>query len=164
MAKMISEFALQIVEREPQMEDVGCRDFNDIDTENQEMVEYMQLSCDLRLMGMEANGDDARPFFDANSCMTRAEFGTILSRLLFGDTYNYDESEPYVYGSWYIDHLNTLKKLDIMTMIEDPWPTFEERRSFVIIMMYRTFKQIDVILDMWIKGDGASATEYEVGE
>ena len=68
--------------------------------------------------------------FDPNSEVTRAQFGTVLSRLIWGTTYN--NTTPY-----YLSHLNALKNAGIMTIISDP--SMEEIRGFVLIMMKRTY-------------------------
>jgi hypothetical protein len=39
-------------------------------------------------MGREADGSKTKKTFDSGESMTRAQFGTILSRLLYGDRYN----------------------------------------------------------------------------
>ena len=41
--------------------------------------------------------------FNPNAEMTRAEFGTVLSRILFGDKYDVSE------GNYYEAHLQTLQ-------------------------------------------------------
>lgn len=49
--------------------------------ESEEMQEYAILSCQLGLMGQNITK------FRPNDIVTRAEFGTILSRMLRGDKY-----------------------------------------------------------------------------
>jgi hypothetical protein len=43
---------------------------------------YIKLSCQLGLMGQGIT------VFNPDGEVTRAEFGTVLSRALYGDTYN----------------------------------------------------------------------------
>ena len=66
--------------------------------------------------------------FNPNGIVTRAEFGTVLSRALWGDLY--DGANPY-----YADHLNALKEEGIMTNISNPNMT--EVRGYVMLMMQR---------------------------
>ncbi len=66
--------------------------------------------------------------FNPNSVVTRSQFGTVLSRALYGDMYN--DGDPY-----YINHLQALKEDGIMTNISAPSVT--EVRGYVMLMMMR---------------------------
>ena len=80
-------------------------------------------------MGQNMPGNKFRP----NDSVTRAEFGTTLSRALNHDSDNLAEmnaATPY-----YKDHLNFLNEKGIMKNISDP--TMQERRGYVMIMMMR---------------------------
>jgi len=66
--------------------------------------------------------------FNPNGLVTRAEFGTVLSRALYGDTYN--DGDPY-----YVNHLQALKDAGIMTKIDTPSQL--EVRGYVMLMMQR---------------------------
>ena len=55
--------------------------FNDIYTQNSELQDYIRLSCQLGIMGNDMS------FFNPNGIVRRAEFGTVLSRILYGNTY-----------------------------------------------------------------------------
>jgi len=68
--------------------------------------------------------DSFRPF----DTVTRAEFGTVLSRAIWGDANN--GSDPY-----YTAHLNALKAEGIMTNISNP--NMKEVRGYVMLMMQR---------------------------
>lgn len=54
--------------------------------------------------------------FTPDAVVTRAQFGTVLSRALYGDIYN--NGDPY-----YADHLQALKEANIMTNISTPSAT-----------------------------------------
>jgi hypothetical protein len=71
--------------------------------------------------------------FMPNKKVTRAEFGTVLSRLLYGTTYN--NGTPY-----YLNHLQALKEHWIMTQITNPEKQIE-RRQRVRLMLMRASKQ-----------------------
>jgi hypothetical protein len=60
--------------------------------------------------------------------VTRAEFGTVLSRALWGDEYN--GAEPF-----YKNHLNALKDAGVMNNISNP--NAKEVRGYVMLMMQR---------------------------
>jgi hypothetical protein len=65
-----------------------------------------------------------RPF----DTVTRAEFGTVLSRAIWGDANN--GSDPY-----YVAHLNALKDEGVMNNISNP--SAKEVRGYVMLMMQR---------------------------
>lgn len=130
LAKMISEFAVKEIWLKP-VEDRVCN-FQDAHWETAEMIYYMQLACKLWLMGMESNWVDVKKTFDPNSHVTRAEFGTVLSRLLWWTTYATNDGTYY-----YTKHLQALKNNGIMTMIHDPWPKNVELRWYVMLMLMR---------------------------
>jgi len=123
MAKMISNFAIKLGGFTP---DISKKcEFNDIANQNTEMKFYIKLSCQLGLMGINMSQ------FDPNTDVTRAQFGTILSRLIWGTTYNW--GTPY-----YTSHLKALKLAGIMTQISTP--STKELRGYVMLMMKRTYE------------------------
>jgi hypothetical protein len=69
-----------------------------------------------------------RKTFDPNQTVDRAQFGTILSRLLRGNENN--GGTPY-----HQQHLAALKKSGIMTKIDTP--NQKELRGRVMLMMQR---------------------------
>lgn len=79
MAKMISNFAITLGGLTPNT-GANC-DFTDIATQSAEMKFYIKLSCQLGLMGQGITK------FDPTAVVTRAQFGTILSRVLWGNRY-----------------------------------------------------------------------------
>ncbi|MFA6256445.1 MAG: hypothetical protein WC606_04640 [Candidatus Absconditabacterales bacterium] len=120
MAKMIVNFAEGVLHKSA--DNSGDCAFNDISTQPEELQHYIVQSCLLGLMGQ---GMDA---FDPNGLITRAQFGTLLSRTLYGDTYN--GGNPY-----YVDHLQALKDANIMNDISHP--NALEIRGYVWIMLQR---------------------------
>lgn len=129
MAKMISSFAIQVVGLNPKYYK-RC-EFNDVSKETVEMRYYMKLSCQLWLMWLKYDWtDDIK--FNPNNYVTRAQFGTILSRLIRWKKYNWNPRNRY------ISHLKALQKIWIMTIIHTPM--MREQRWFVLIMLHRTFQ------------------------
>jgi hypothetical protein len=61
--------------------------FTDIDNETTELKFYIKLACQLGLMGLDAQGNIISTF-SPNLSVTRAQFGTVLSRTLRGNQYN----------------------------------------------------------------------------
>ena len=125
MAKMMVNFAVRVLSRLPDTNKV-CP-FNDIANESTELQGYMRLACQLGIMGIEADGTPMIGF-DPNGTVTRAQFGTVLSRVLYGDQYN-TPGDLY-----YTNHLTALQLHGIITNID---PTLQELRGYVMIMLMR---------------------------
>jgi putative hemolysin len=67
--------------------------------------------------------------FNPNGLVTRAEYATVFSRVLFWSKYNQSEW-PY-----YEKHIAALKEAGILTKDD---PTADEYRGWVMLMMYRS--------------------------
>jgi len=80
-------------------------------------------SCQLGLMGQGIK--EFRPY----ATISRAEFGTALSRALWGD--KYEGGNPY-----YVNHLNALQAAGIMKQIANAEST-KEVRGYVMLMLMR---------------------------
>lgn len=123
MAKMISNFAITLGGLTP---NTGAQcNFTDISSQSAEMKFYIKLACQLGLMGQGMTK------FNPSDTVTRAQFGTILSRMIRGDRY-----EGGV--KYYTDHLAALKREGIMTQISNP--SMKEIRGYVMIMMKRVYE------------------------
>jgi len=75
---------------------------------------------------VNTDGTPARSF-NPNGIVTRAEFGTVLSRSLYGNAF--DGGTPY-----YTKHLIALKNAGIIT---NTTPTNNELRGYVMLMLMR---------------------------
>lgn len=95
-AKMLSQFAIQVLGKTPDKSKQA--NFSDIKGHG-DLSERMETSYQLGLMGIGITK------FNPNATMTRAEFGTVLSRALRGNTYDTQE------GNYYEIHLQQLQKL-----------------------------------------------------
>lgn len=137
-AKMVSQFAVHILKLLPEV-NTGCV-FSDVAEESDEFQYFMQLSCELGLMGLEYDGIPAKEFWP-NLPVSRAMFGTVLSRLLFGSVYNGNSA------SWYEDHLLALKRADIMRMID--YPLTSELRGYAMLMLKRADEYGYADADAW---------------
>lgn len=121
LAKMISNYVLDLGLQTPDTSK-KCS-FSDVSTAlDTQYDNWVTNACQLGLMGVGIEK------FNPNGIVTRAEFGTVLSRALWGDLY--DGANPY-----YADHLNALKEEGIMTNISNPNMT--EVRGYVMLMMQR---------------------------
>lgn len=128
VAKMISEFAINILSMKID-ESKKCN-FLDMAEETPEMNYYARVACKLWIMWLNQDWSPAKKF-NPNDKVTRAQFGTMLSRILYWSKYNSN--------SWkrYIPHLNALKKSWFMAKIDNP--DMKEIRWFVMIMLKRVF-------------------------
>ena len=91
---MMSEFAIKVVRRTPD-ESRECN-FKDINKEIPELQQYIRLSCQLGIMGLDYYGDPDI-IFNPNYIVTRDQFVTILSRILFRNEYNIQHGELTIY-------------------------------------------------------------------
>lgn len=129
MAKMLVNYAVKVLWKQPDATKI-CN-FSDLINQTAEMRSYAKLACQLWLMGVDPQGNAIR-YFKPNGIVTRAEFGTVLSRSLYGTTYN--NITPF-----YSKHLAALKNAGIMTNISNPLST-KEKRGRVMLMLMRAKK------------------------
>ncbi len=137
-AKMVSQFAVHVVWLEPSVNS-GCV-FNDVADESTELKWFMKLSCELWLMWLHYDWSPNEQFWP-NLPVSRAMFGTVLSRLLFGSVYNGNSESRYQ------DHLEALKHADIMKYIDTPLDT--EKRGYAMLMLKRADEFGYVQKDAW---------------
>ena len=126
LAKMVVNYATNVLWREiPEKIPSECR-WNDWrkDWESEEIKDYAVKSCALWLMWLDM------PKFLPNLDVTRAQFGTIMSRLLWWKKYAW-------WTPYYRKHLNALKENNIMTQIENPEKRVE-LRQWVWLMLMRS--------------------------
>jgi hypothetical protein len=93
-AKMLSQFAIQVLQKQPDTTK-SCT-YPDIAGYG-DLTERMQTACQLGIMGVNVKK------FNPKATMTRAEFGTVLSRAIRGSTYD-------TTGTYYTAHLQQLQK------------------------------------------------------
>lgn len=127
LAKMISNFAINVLDKKPNTW-MHCI-FEDMQHETQEMQIYAKLACQLWLMWL-ANDGMPNTNFHPELEVTRAQFGTVLSRALRGDKYNDITAENY-----FTEHLAALHNVGIMKNINDPLNL--EIRWRVMLMLMR---------------------------
>jgi len=130
LAKMISNFAINVVGLKINTW-VTCN-FTDMTKESAEMKLYAKISCQLGIMGLKADGTPNTKF-NPNGIVSRSQFGTVLSRLIWWDKYNGGEK-------YYTNHLLALQRNNIMTKIDNPSSRTELRRR-VMVMLKRTFEK-----------------------
>ena len=134
---MISAFAMDVMNKQPDYNKPGCDGFKDINWESKELKSYIKLACELGLMWLEKDGSTPKQYFNWSDVVTRAQFGTVLSRLLYWKKHNIDSEDKAV--SRYQEHLNALKQNEIMTKIDWDWPNRLELRWYSLIMLMRVW-------------------------
>ena len=122
MAKMLSVYATEVLGMTPDTS-AACR-FTDTDSVKGDLNGYITESCQLGIMGQGISA--FRPY----DTISRAEFGTALSRVLWGS--KYEGGTPY-----YANHLNALKAAGIMNQIANAEST-KEVRGYVMLMLMRS--------------------------
>jgi len=127
IAQMLSEFATKVFMKEENHE-INCQ-FDDMKNYNEREQNYAISVCQLWLMWLEYDGNPAKEF-NPTWFITRAEFGTVFSRLLYWKKYNGDAEIRYR------PHLNALKMDGIMTKIDEP--DMLEQKWYVMLMLQRS--------------------------
>ena len=121
MAKMMANYSMDVLGLTPDTS-MDC-DFPDVsDDLDAQYDNGVTNACQLGLMGVGVEN------FDPYGLVNRAQFGTVLSRALYGDTYN--GADPY-----YADHLAALNDAGVMNNISNPMML--EVRGYVMLMMQR---------------------------
>jgi len=105
MAKMMVEYAKNVLGKTPNTS-LPCT-FNDIAHQSDELKGYIRQACQMGLMGQGITA------FEPNGVVTRAQFGTVLSRALWDNMF--DGATPY-----YKEHLEALRDVGIMKKIDTP--------------------------------------------
>ncbi|MCS6982760.1 MAG: hypothetical protein NZL83_01060 [Candidatus Absconditabacterales bacterium] len=91
-------------------------------------------ACRIGLMGLDAIGKPTTRF-NTRGTVTRAQFGTAFSRLLYGDANNLESREKTKY---FEKHLAALARDGVMTQISGNRPHRVEKREYVMIIMQRS--------------------------
>lgn len=131
MAKMMVEWSKKVLGVEPNT-NIVCK-FNDIDyLKWQDLYAFIIQACQMWLMGID-NKWKPKSSFDPAGVVTRAQFGTVLSRAVRWNYYN--GWDPY-----YNYHLDALKSAEIMTKISNP--SSDELRGWVMLMLHRAHKKL----------------------
>jgi len=126
LAKMMSQYMTKVLWKTPV--DAEKVEYSDVNESLGDLADYIQTAYAYKIMWINADGTPIKKF-NPNGKVTRAEYATVFSRVLFGDKYNKSE------WNYYEDHLNALKEAGILT---NTTPTIQEVRGWVMLMMYRS--------------------------
>ena len=123
MAKMLSYYAINVLWQKP--DETRINKFNDVSNKlDKDYDNWVTLAYQLWIMWINMLNNNFRP----NDEVTRAEFGTALSRML----YSIPDGKPY-----YLTHLQKLKSEWIITKDD---AKMKELRGYVMIMLMRSAK------------------------
>ena len=132
LAKMVVNYMVNVLWRSiPYDVSYDCANWNDDSSvwESDEIKDYATKACAFWVMWIDMRNNEFKP----NDIVTRAEFGTVVSRILWWDKYNLvnDRRRPR-----YSLHLSKLKENWIMTQIGKPL-RFLELRKWIWVVMKR---------------------------
>jgi len=126
LAKMMSQYMTKVLWRTPV--DIEKAEYSDVNESLWDLADFIQTAYAYKIMWINADGTPLKNF-NPKGKVTRAEYATVFSRVLFGDKYNKSE------WNYYENHLNALKEAGILT---NTTPTIQEIRGWVMLMMYRS--------------------------
>lgn len=127
LAKIISIYSIKVLKKEINT-GFAC-EFEDLEYFWQEDQLFAKVACQLWIMWLNSDGTPNH-IFNPNGKVTRAEFGTAFSRLLYGNRNNTDDTTQR-----YTKHLQSLKNDGIMKKIEVPH--MKELLGNVFLMLNR---------------------------
>jgi hypothetical protein len=129
MAKMLSQYAINVLWKEPDVSK-WVVEFNDVTSKKDEDYDNgVTLAYQLGIMWQNMPWNNFRP----NDEVSRAEFATALSRLL----YSTSDGEYKSTSKYYIHHMEKLVNEWIIT---NDNPNMKELRWYVMIMLMRSAK------------------------
>ncbi len=127
LAKMMSQYMTKVLWQTPAVTEEKAN-YADVDESLGDLADFIQTAYAYKIMWINADGTPLKNF-NPNGKVTRAEYATVFSRVLFGDKYNKSE------WNYYEDHIKALKEAGILT---NDTPTIQEVRGWVMLMMYRS--------------------------
>ena len=130
MAKMMVVFASKVLGKQPVKTD-NPKYWDVSEQAWWDLAGYMNLAYQYQIMGINANGTPLR-YFNPDGKVSRAEFATVLSRVLFGSTYNQSGD------NYYERHIQALFEAWILKNTD---PTIQELRWWILLMLYRSQNQ-----------------------
>ena len=109
LAKMMVTFGTKlmwkIITPNPSCTIDSFKDANQFDSEERK---FIKQACDLQIMWWKNDKKSLIEYFNPHKVVSRAEFGTVLSRFLYGDAHNWDTSSDWRFKA-HLQALNTDK-------------------------------------------------------
>ena len=129
LAKIMSVYAMKEYHLKPLK--AGAVNYKDVNADLGDLADYIQLAYQLQIMGINADGTPIQAF-EPHKLVSRAEFATVLSRVIWGNKHNMSGEDRYS------AHLQALKKYEIIT--SDVPANWWELRGRALLMLHRTVK------------------------
>ena len=129
LAKIMSVYAMKEYHLKPFK--AGAVNYKDVNADLGDLADYIQLAYQLQIMGINADGTPIQAF-EPHKLVSRAEFATVLSRVIWGNKHNISGDDRYS------AHLQALKKYEIIT--SDVPANWWELRGRALLMLHRTVK------------------------
>ena len=129
LAKIMSVYAMKEYHLKPLK--AGAVNYKDVNADLGDLADYIQLAYQLQIMGINADGTPIQAF-EPHKLVSRAEFATVLSRVIWGNKHNISGEDRYS------AHLQALKKYEIIT--SDVPANWWELRGRTLLMLHRTVK------------------------
>ena len=129
LAKIMSVYAMKEYHLKPLK--AGAVNYKDVNADLGDLADYIQLAYQLQIMGINADGTPMQAF-EPHKLVSRAEFATVLSRVIWGNKHNISGDDRYS------AHLQALKKYEIIT--SDVPANWWELRGRTLLMLHRTVK------------------------
>lgn len=127
LAKIMSVYAMKEYHLKPLK--AGAVNYKDVNADLGDLADYIQLAYQLQIMGINADGTPMQAF-EPHKLVSRAEFATVLSRVIWGNKHNISGDDRYS------AHLQALKKYEIIT--SDVPANWWELRGRALLMLHRT--------------------------
>jgi len=134
LAKMMVVYIQKVLKKDP----VVTWDVNYPDVKVEEiwdLVDYVKLAYQYQIMWINADGTPIE-LFNSHGIVSRWEYATVFSRVLFGAKFNKSGED------FYTNHLEALKSAGILT---NTLPSIQEMRGWVMLMMYRSSQNGEAI-------------------
>jgi len=127
LAKMMVVFMSEVLHRQPVITETF--DYPDVNEKALwDLTGYIQLAYQYQIMGIQADGKPLNKF-NPRGKVSRAEFATVLSRVLYGSVNNQK------WSNYREKHIEALNKAGILTNTD---PKIQELRWWIILMLYRS--------------------------
>ena len=127
LAKMMSQYMTNVLWRTPATTEEKAN-YADVNESLGDLADFIETAYTYKIMWISSDGTPLKNF-NPGGQVTRAEYATVFSRVLFGDTYNKTE------WNYYENHIKALKSVWILT---NDNPSIKEIRGWVMLMMYRS--------------------------
>ena len=126
LAKIMSVYAMKEYHLKPLR--AAAVNYKDVNTDLGDLADYIQLAYQLQIMGIDADGTPIQAF-EPHKLVSRAEFATVLSRVIWGNKHNISGDDRYS------AHLQALKKYRVIT--SDVPANWWELRGRALLMLHR---------------------------